>query len=636
MQATAAPNFSREVMLAALVITASVVLLYGHILHVPFYLDDHGFIAENYLLRDLPEAFKHVFAQRGLTQLSFALNYRLTGLSLPPLHLTNIVLHTLCGMLVWLLLRQMVQGRWLALLGALLFVIHPLQTQAVTYLAQRATILGTFFSLVAIFCYLRVRAVLAEGGFRNSRRYLFPYLGAVLAGACAVLAKENTATLPLVLMSFDWLFPLPFTRSRRQAFLDYLPFFIAPLLLGGAILLRLFAGTELTSQVGGLISLAHNSPLNYLVTQFSVVWIYLRLLLLPFDQALEHNYPVTGEIFALQNVAAFAGWLILGWLFWHLRQRRPLLVFGAVWFLCGLLVESSIIPLDPLFEHRLYLPMFGFVLVLLDCVPALLGEKRAWALLGVMLLFWMPLTWRRNTLWGEPVAFYEANLQLSPRSERVGMALMLLYKDAGRFADAERMARALIEINPHFNVAWQELAGLLARRGAGNEALAVVEAALQQLSHDPEIFRTGAMVRMTMGDPKAAIDFMRRGVMAAPQSARMHNWLAALYFELGELPKAEAAYRESLRLSDRVASTHKNLAKVLYGKGRILEALEELQSALLLAPGSPDILEGMVRSALVLGDMETAKRAADKLRYSDPEVWRELQVAIALHPQAMP
>lgn len=629
MPTTDSPHFFREAILVALVLAASALLLYGHTLNVPFYLDDYGAIGEKYLLRDLFETFKRACSQRGLTNLSFALNYRVSGWSLPMLHLTNISLHVGCAWLVWLFLRKFFSGQGLPLFGSLFFLSHPLQTQAVTYLVQRSTLLATFFFLVAFLSHLRARAALDSGYGRTSPYYLRPYLGAIAAGICAVLSKENAAILPLVLIVYDRFFPLSVIRSRRQAFLDYLPYFVVPLLLAFAVFLRLIASGEMTSQSTGLISLAHNSPGNYLMTQFSVLWVYLRLLLLPFGQALEHNYPVVGCAFTLQNAAALVGWLALGWFLWRLRQRRPLLVFGVVWALFGLLVESSVIPLDPLFEHRLYLSMAGFVLVLLDIFSLLpLAWRRSVAV--VILLFLGLVTWQRNALWCDPVAFYEANVQLTPSSERAVMALMLLYKDAGRYADAERMARQLITVNPRFSVASQELAGFLARRGATKEALAVVETALLSSPGDPELFRAGAMVWLTQGKAEAAVDYLLRGVATAPQNFRMHSWLGALYFETGELPLAESAYRQSLRLNDKVAVTHKNLAKALYGQGRIAEAQEELTIALSQAPGSPDILEGLGNCALVLGDLVTAQQVADKLHYSDPTAWQDLQSAISM------
>jgi protein O-mannosyl-transferase len=620
---------SREKVLAVTLLLAIVALLYGHTLHAPFYLDDPGALTENYRLRDLSATLTQFFSQRGLTNLTFALNFHFTGWDLPPLHLTNIALHALCGILVWLLLCQLIPGRWLPLLGALLFVAHPLQTQAVTYLVQRSAVLGGCFFIAAVLCHRQARSHLAAGGKRTSSHYLKWYVGAVLSGACAVLAKENTATLPLLLLAHDRFFPLPQHRDWRQFLADYLPYCVVPLFLGVPMLLGL-PGSGLLPQAGSaLASLEHSHSLHYLVTQFSVFWIYLRLLLLPYGQGLEYDYPIATELLTLGNGLALAGLLSLGYLVWRIRRSRPLLAFGAVWFFLALAVESSLIPLDPLFEHRLYLPMFGFILILLDGLPALLREKRAGAVLGMLLLVWMPLTWCRNALWNDPIRFKEENLRVAPRSERAHLALILDYKEAGRIAEATECAKKLLRLNSRFAIGYEELALLYAAQGEAAQGLATVEAGLNKIPGSSGLYKAGAKIYLGKGEPQAAVQFLQQGVTLAPQDFTMLDHLAALYFELGELGKAEATYRESLQLNESSPSTHRNLGKVLYSQGQMAMALEELRTALRLEPGNPDAWEGLGMSALALGDTATAVVAAERLDRIDAEAGRRLRAALA-------
>ena len=269
-------NFRANIFsLLALLLTTAV--LYGHTLHVPFYLDDNAIFSGGYFLRDLGAAASNLFAQRGLTNFTFALNYRLADWSLAPLHLVNIALHAGCGLMVWSLLRQLVPGRRLPLLGALLFIAHPLQTQGVTYLAQRSTVLAAFFFLLAFYLHLQARKALDSGAALPSSKHLLPYAAAILAGACAVLAKENTATLPIVLIIYDQLFSCPVKRVWQRTWVYYLPFFLVPLLLG-VITLSQQTGEKVAGySYYPLESLLHNDPLHYLVTQFSVMWSYFRL-----------------------------------------------------------------------------------------------------------------------------------------------------------------------------------------------------------------------------------------------------------------------------------------------------------------------------------------------------------------------
>lgn len=627
------PELMQQPFFGVGVIVLAVALLYGHTLSVPLYLDDTRGLVENFRLRDLPATVAHLFSQRGLTNLTFALNYRLTGWSLGPLHLVNILLHAGCGMLVWRLLLRMLGGRVLPLCGALLFIAHPLQTQGVTYLIQRATVLGAFFFLLAFFLYLRAREALATGRTRSSAAYLGPYLGAVAAGACAVLAKENTVTLPLVLFVWDRLFPLPAQRNWRRTLLELLPFCVVPFLLGAGVLWSLAQGDSARTFVYPIASLQHNSPLHYLVTQFSVIWIYLRLLILPYGQALEHNIPIVAELVTLHSSIALAGLLVLGWGAWRLRRRLPLVAFGVAWFFLALAVESSILPLDPLFEHRLYLPIFGFVLVLLAGAPALLGKRWTWGVLGVALAVGAPLSWQRNALWSDPIAFYEGNMRVAPDSERAGKALATLYEEAGRQPESLRLLESTVKKYPNSYFLYGSLANHYAALGQGERALALLETGMANKPDYAALYEAAAIISKEYGrDMQRAIAYLRRGLAeVGVQKGRLLNTLGLYYSEVGNPRAAEQAFRASLTLPagavDR-ANTYLNLAREYYYQERWQEVFTTLQQVLQLNPGDPQALERLGEMALKLDDRGTARGVAKKLERIDPAAWQRLQRAM--------
>lgn len=610
-------------------LAATVALLYGHTLHVPMYLDDHGALLENYRLRDLSATFRHMVGPRGLTNLTFALNFRMTGWSLPPLHLTNILLHILCGVLVWRLLGQLIAGWRLPLTGALLFVAHPLQTQAVTYLVQRSAVLAGCFFVAAVLCHRHARGCLATGADRSSRGYIAWYAAAVICGSCAVLAKESAATLPLLLILHDRLFPLPVRRDWQHWLFDYLPYCVMPLVLGGPLLVSLAMGGSIPRTASALVSAGHNDPMHYLVTEFSVFWVYLRLLLFPYGQALEHDYKVVEQLLTVQNLLSLAGLIVVVWLAWRVRRRRPLLTFGIAWVFLTLAVESSVIPLDPLFEHRLYLPMFGFVLILLDGLSAMLGERRAPGLVLVAILVCLPLTWQRNALWREPLLFNEHDLGVSPDSERVRLALIYNYRDAGRLTEAELCIRELLRINPRSELAYEELILLYAGRGEFDRALSTLQEAITLLSGEQGLYKVGARVYLQRGEAAAAIQILQRGVDTNPLHAGMLAQLAALHFELGDLKAAESVYRQSLLLKGNSAAARRSFAKVLFSQGEMGAAMEQLRLALQLEPGNPDTLEGYGKAALSSGRLDEALWAAKSLQYNEPTVSRELYAAIS-------
>lgn len=610
-----------------LMILVFALLLYGHVLDVPFYLDDYSGIVDHYLLRDLSATLSRVFSPRGITNLTFAINYYFSGLSLPPLHLTNIAIHASCGCLVFLLLCHWFSQRWIPLLGALLFIAHPLQTQAVTYLVQRAASLATFFFLLTILLHLRARNALATGHSRNSRPYLIPHLSAAIVFALAVLSKQNTVTLPLLLIIHDRIFPQKIVRSRKEAVLDYLLYAAVPL-LGVMEFVSAQSGAALHIP---LASLRGNDPLHYLVTQFSVIWVYFRLLLFPYGQALEHNYPIVIRLLTVQNLLALAGLVSIIWLAWRLRNRRPLLTFGVTWFFLGLGIESSIIPLDPLFEHRLYLPMLGFLLILLDLLSVWFAPQWVHLLLVAAIMVCAFLTWQRNQLWKEPIAFYEDNQKHAPDSERVCLLLANLYKKSDRIADARRQFERIQQlIPPDSHPYHQEIILFYAEQGEYQKAWTLVEEGVRLRPQDPETYKSGALYWRQRQQPQAAMEFLQQGLAANPQNGKMYDLIGEHALDQGEMSRAEQAFRKSIKSGygyDK-ASTYRNLSEALYNQGRMNEALEQLQIALLLAPGRPDIYEGMGRIAVALGDKAMVHWALDKLTRIDQESRKRLQQVI--------
>lgn len=609
-------------------IALAVVALYAHTLQTPFYLDDIRVIDNNYLLGKLGATFNRILTPRGVTNYSFALNFLVFGDSVTALHLINIVIHAVSGCLVFLLLKQLVSGRWLPLSGAILFVAHPLQTQAVTYAVQRAASLATLFVLLAFLFHLRARNFLAEGHGRTSRPYLLAHLSAVIAGALAVLSKENTIILPLILVIYDCLFPLPAKRTFKQSILDNLPFFIAPLLLVLYWYGINHSAIDSVPTHAPLSSLRGITPLHYLVTEFSVIWIYIRLLAIPYGQALEHNYPIVQQVLTLENSVALLGLVALLVTAWRIRAKRPLVTFGVAWFFLGLCVESSVIPLDPLIEHRLYLPMFGVILVALDGLPALLGQRRGLILICLAILIYAPLTWKRNQLWQNPVSFYEDNLRKYPDSERALAGLSHHYRQSGRLQEIQQILESTLQRYPKNYIAYRHLAFSYFEQGRQQEALDLLDRGIKILPENFSLYEAAATLSAERNDPTAAIDYLERGI------ARVHgfrfvliNKLGELYLAMGDSVQAERVLREGLKSNPDNALIHLSLGKALYAQERWAEALIELKRALHLAPENPEPIEGIGKSALQIRDMSTARWALKELERFDSAGWQRLSSA---------
>ena len=620
---------SRQATVAVFAALAAVaILVYSPALRAPWYLDDSGAILQNPHVRAWHFNLRDIFFDRGLAYLSFALNYRFGGTDPFGYHLVNLALHIACGWLVFLLLRPATRGnQTLAAFGALLFIAHPLQTQAVTYIVQRMTLLSALFFLLALWLFARARAALTNGAAFSSPRHLGWYLATLLAGLCALTGKENAAVLPGALYLYSVFF-LPTAGDRKRLLLSLLPFAIAPLLfVVMRLALPLIDGKALV-EITRTTDLARSqqlSPLRYLVTEFSVLWVYIRLLFLPYGQALDHAYPVAKSFLEIGHLLAGAGLALLGALAFRVRRSRPLIAAGIGWFFLTLLVESSFIPLDPLFEHRLYLPMFGFVLVVLGLLERLPGERLAVAALAVAIVLCLPLTWQRNRLWADPVAFFSDNVATAPLSERARVELADLYLNAGRLAEAEPLLHRVLELNPESLPAYTTLAAVYNDWGRLPDAIAVANEGLRRYPRADRLISYLGAIYFNSGDYPRALETFDRQLAVHPQYARARDYRARTLARLGRWAEAEGAFRQLLASEENNLTARNELALVLVQQGKAHQAEAEWQRLLELAPGNADALLNLGLLAMNQGNRPRAEEQLRQLERVDPARARELQ-----------
>jgi protein O-mannosyl-transferase len=611
-------------------------LVYGQTLHVLWYFDDLPNIVENPVIRDLTLATRSLLTSgRGLAQWSFALNYRFAGLEVTGYHLVNIAIHLVTAGFVQAILRRLFPpASWLPLLGALLFLVHPLQTQAVTYIVQRMTSLSGLCFFLALYLYIRGRETLVATGNCFSRRHVLYYLASLFAGAAAVLIKQNAAILPLALLLFDAYFLSKEGVGNWQKRLLYvLPFFVVPLWLTVVqLLLPLAQGTgfaELTG-AGSLVNQQQISSLHYLATEFSVIWLYLRLLVLPYGQALDYGYPVVESLLTGKTILALLGIIVVLWGACACRKRMPLVSFGIFWFFLALSVESSLIPLDPVFEHRLYVPLFGFVLVVLGLLQRL--PQHRWG--EVILLLLLPLlavtAWQRNALWNDPIAFYESNLRWAPWSERVRVALSKEYLDAGRYDEALALLERALQINPNYVDAYQNLSFLYIERSQYDRAMEIL---LRGLRIDPFSARLNDNIGTLyekIGQSGLAITHLQRAIALDPSFAKAYLSLGAVYAENGQPQQAIENYRKAIALTDRNVDAHFNLGVIFYRQKRLREAQQEFLLATEQAPGDAEALANLARISLELGERQTALDILPRLGQMNAKLADQLQQQLAL------
>jgi len=544
-------------------------LAYSNSFSVPFVFDDHVIIENNLFIQDArflaqPSLVKGSYLYyplklRYVSLLSFALDYHLWGLDPWGYHLTNLIIHLLNAFLVYgLILLTFAtprlassslkpQASLIACGTSLLFALHPVQTQAVTYIVQRYMSLATLFYLLALFLYAKWRLASLEVRRTGARG-----MGGILAGlyllslGAAVLGlktKEICLTLPLALGLYEYLF---FQGNRWKRLLFLLPFGLAILIvpLGLLDLVDLQKPwAEILHSISRKSFIATTvSRGDYLLTQF-VVWVtYLRLLLLPFNQNLDYDYPIYHSFF---TPAVLLSFLLLTaligltvWLLQRYRQREPavrLVAFGIFLFFLAPAVESSFMPMiDVINEHRLYLAAAGFFAALTtgvfwgaarwtDRQPAL--PWAAMLLLLVLAGVYGVATYQRNRVWQSEITLWQDVVTKSPRKARPYDELGLACARQGRYAEAVPCYQQAIALTPRFATYYSNLG--------------VAYASLGYFEKAEEMFLQGQKVD--------------------PENAHVHNNLGVFYLRQSRLQEAEEMFRRALAISPGDATAKKNL-----------------------------------------------------------------------------
>jgi tetratricopeptide (TPR) repeat protein len=521
-------------------------LAYSNTFDVPFQWDHkYGRIVGNPVVKDLSYFIKPskaiglenyiAFKGRYIGYLTFALNYKLHGFNVTGYHIFNLAVHILNTILVYFLVLltfgtpfMNTNRRWgngamdrmdemenkevagsqvyrfasspkaVALFSALLFVSHPVQTQAVTYIVQRLTSLSTMFYLGSLVLYVKWRLINyypppRKGGGTSLGSVLL-YCTAVLSSILAMFTKQIAFTLPVVIALYEFFFFIG--KAKRRLI------YLAPLLFTIVIIPLTMIDVdrplqEVMGDAGEKTRIADMPRLDYILTEFRVITTYIRLLFIPLNQNLYYDYPLYHSFLELPVFLSFLFLFLIFCLgvycFFRSRITHHALritAFGIFWFFITLSVESSIIPLHVIYEHRLYLPSIGVLSAVMSGVFVLLkATNRNIQTTAIFSLILIPLmfsytAYSRNTVWKTEISLWEDVVQKSPRSSRVHNNLGNAYFQKGFVDKAVKHFRISLRQKPD-NAKAQNNLGFIYfyKKGNVDKAIEHYEASL---SLDPD------------------------------------------------------------------------------------------------------------------------------------------------------
>lgn len=537
--------------------------VYYNSLQVPFMLDDHSKIIKNPDIRSLsnittkliyPYSEEWTFARndpsRPLTYLSLAINYHFNQLNPYGYHVGNVLIHILNVILFFFLLKLLLKlldypNEIIAFLVALLFAVHPINVNVVTYVIARSGSLSTLFYMLTVFLFLQ---------FRNGKKLLF-YLS-LLSFVLSLSASQIAITIPAVLLVMDILL----LRDIKKRKFSHMQYWLV-------IIIYLISRYIYFGNVGDVeASVINVTRGSYFLTQMVVILKYLQLLIFPFGFSFEHGYSSVESIgdfrllFSLVIYAVFACVILITckkeW------KYKNLFILGAAWFVMTISPTSSLFPTTAtMAENRMYLPSLGLYISLLALLITLFEKinikNRIYIPVIVYAFILGGITNMRNIMYQNPILMWKSVVNKYDNHHRGHQNLGNAYK----------------------------------RSGETKLAIQEYEKSLEFMPEKMEVLNNLAASYMDLKEYKKAASIFRLLLDKNPDSYAVHANLGVLYDSLGKKDLAVQEYKEGLRLNPNALEPHYNLGTTYYEMGQYSESLRWINKALEISPQHPVILK---------------------------------------------
>jgi tetratricopeptide (TPR) repeat protein len=564
--------------------------VYGQTLRFGFVnYDDPDYVTGNAHVRGgitfdgIGWAFRHSFAGNWfpLTWLSHMLDVQLYGLDAGLHHLTNIAIHALTAVLLFLVLLRKTKERWPSAMVAALFALHPLHVESVAWIAERKDVLSALFWVLTLGAYANYVA-------RPSR---MRYGLTLLAFALGLMAKPMLVTLPLVLFLLDY---WPFARGWKV--LEKLPF----LALSGVSCVITFlvhreAGATASLDVVPAGLRIENALVSYAVYIVKVFW--------PSDLAVFYPYSRGG--LALQ--AAFAGAALLAITVVAVRMagKRPYLIFGWLWYLVTLVPVIGLLQVgaQARADRYTYIPLIGLsVAMVWGAAEVLSPWPRTRAGVGAAVcVVCAVMTSVQASYWQDGVALFRHAVEVTNDNYIARFNLAAALDERGEGVEAAKQLTEAVRIEPRFAMARAALGQLLAKQGEAPEALVQLKKALELSPSTASIHFRLATVLADTGNTDEAIPEFLETVRLDHSNADAYYNLGIARFQQGSLAEAAADFAEVVRLHPDDAPGHFNLGIALARLGRIRESIAEVSEAVRIQPDLPGAREALADAQASLG-----------------------------------
>ena len=605
--------------------------VYANALLNGYVMDDYHLILRNSYIKNfahLPDVFfsnalsmidVNTSLYRPFAHLIWMLCYHIIGLAPWGFHLVNVLFHAGASVLVFFVTDRLlhetpdpVASPLVPFAVAMLFAVHPIHTEAVTWVSAGMDVSSAFFYLLAFYLYLSSSEV-------DSRVPGTRHLSA-LSFFLATLCKEPAVTLPFVLMAHDFTFRKQGAGLTRYG-KKYAPYLVA---LGAYFALRIAA-------LGGIAPVKYEIGLTayeFLLNVMVLFTQYLEKLLFPINLNNWHVFHPVHSLFTLRG--AISGLTVLGFaVLLLIAQRRNRLAAFGLWVIIIPLLPALYIPgltqgLENAFTERyLYLPSFGYVLFLGALAEQVWRKRPSWQTMAlaaatvILISLFGVGTISRNAVWRDSKSLWSDAARKSPESAQPYNALGDVLRLENRVGEAVEYYKMGLRLNPNSPHIEANIGLSYAELGQVDQAIRHLEQAIKLMPGYGEAYNNLGIAYIQKGQTDAAIRMFQTALRLKPNLADAHHNLGLAMSNIGETDKAIAQYEEALRIDPEYADAHVNLG-IAYGeKGNVDMAIEHFQAAMKLNPNDSVTLHNLANAYRLKGLNDMADeyiRRAETLR----------------------
>ncbi len=531
---------------------------------------------------------------RPIPCLTLGINYFLSGENTKGYHIVNITIHILCALMVYIFLLTVLSipgvkpqfaatyRHEIALIAACFFALHPLQTNVASYIIQRMTSMAALFYIISVTGYLKFRLGLLNRQRRSAvKTYIFLVI-CLVSALLAILSKENTAFLPFVLLAIEFFFfyPTADPETKKRLIRIY-----------GIVLFFIFAAIAYKGPKYFFQSLADYKMRDFtiverLLTESRIVFYYLYLIFFPNQNELNlnHDFPVsTGLISPPQTLLSILSLGLAIIFLIKLRKKYNIFAFIIAWYFGNLLIESSFIPLELVYEHRTYLP--GVVIYLLMALfivylSKTLGKAYIMVLLtALILIVYGHGTFLRNVVYSNNLSMWLDVVEKSPGLSRAHSNLADAYWARGKIDEAKSSWEKALELKPDMYEATVNLAVLhLSKYNDLETALKYAKKSFRHRDRDqfgPKVL--GDIYWIKKKYPKA-VHFYRLALKRGDFYSEARNGLGLALINMGQGESGVAQFKAGIKMDPSFENFYLNLAVAYKKENRIAEAIEVLES----------------------------------------------------------